>query len=86
MKFIFKLLTCRVPGDIDEVNVLKVKMDKWQVPSNLRDPHVPGLSSVCFFSLDFTLKTRISKWNNALLISAKAVGSALTCVLCCCAF
>lgn len=32
----------RVPGDIDEVNVLKVKLDKWNLPNNLRDPHVPG--------------------------------------------
>jgi len=34
-----------VPGDIDEVNVLKVKMDKWRHPAKLRDPHVPGKSS-----------------------------------------
>ena len=32
----------RVPGDIDEVNVLKVKIDKWNLPKDLRDPHVPG--------------------------------------------
>ena len=32
----------RVPGDIDEVNVLKVRMDKWEKPNKLHDPHVPG--------------------------------------------
>nr|XP_002125699.2 rho GTPase-activating protein 39 [Ciona intestinalis] len=32
----------RVPGDIDEVNMLKVQIDQWNVPDTLRDPHVPG--------------------------------------------
>lgn len=32
----------RVPGDIDEVNTLKVQIDRWNVPNNMRDPHVPG--------------------------------------------
>lgn len=32
----------RVPGDIDEVNTLKVHVDRWNVPTGLRDPHVPG--------------------------------------------
>lgn len=32
----------RVPGDIDEVNILKVKMDKWEQPKKFHDPHVPG--------------------------------------------
>lgn len=32
----------RVPGDIDEVNTLKVQVDQWNVPDTLRDPHVPG--------------------------------------------
>nr|XP_039270764.1 rho GTPase-activating protein 39-like [Styela clava] len=32
----------RVPGDIDEVNTLKVQIDRWDVPDHLRDPHVPG--------------------------------------------
>ncbi|XP_076306785.1 uncharacterized protein LOC143223138 isoform X2 [Tachypleus tridentatus] len=30
----------RVPGDIDEVNVMKVKMDQWQLVE-CNDPHVP---------------------------------------------
>jgi hypothetical protein len=32
----------RVPGDIDEVNILKVQIDQWNVPDNLRDPCVPA--------------------------------------------
>lgn len=32
----------RVPGDIDDVNFLKVQVDQYQIPDNLRDPHVPG--------------------------------------------
>jgi len=36
------VICCRVPGDIDEVNILKAKIDRWEVPDNLRDPHVPG--------------------------------------------
>uniref|UniRef100_H2ZL65 Rho-GAP domain-containing protein n=1 Tax=Ciona savignyi TaxID=51511 RepID=H2ZL65_CIOSA len=32
----------RVPGDIDEVNMLKVQIDQWNVPEKLHDPHVPG--------------------------------------------
>ncbi|XP_055329240.1 rho GTPase-activating protein 39-like [Paramacrobiotus metropolitanus] len=31
----------RVPGDIDEVNMLKVKMDRWNKP-DCCDPHVPS--------------------------------------------
>lgn len=31
----------RVPGDIDEVNALKLRMDQWEVPPCV-DPHVPG--------------------------------------------
>ncbi|GAB6028891.1 hypothetical protein CHUAL_004690 [Chamberlinius hualienensis] len=31
----------RVPGDIDEVNALKLCLDQWQVPE-CNDPHVPG--------------------------------------------
>ena len=30
-----------VPGDIDEVNMLKVRMDRWNEP-NCQDPHVPS--------------------------------------------
>uniref|UniRef100_A0A4W5NCE6 Rho GTPase activating protein 46a n=1 Tax=Hucho hucho TaxID=62062 RepID=A0A4W5NCE6_9TELE len=32
----------RVPGDIDEVNVLKLQVDQWRIPENLSDPNVPG--------------------------------------------
>jgi len=44
---------CRVPGDIDEVNALKVHCDAWHIPprprytsghlqTNIPDPHVPA--------------------------------------------
>ncbi|XP_055995923.1 rho GTPase-activating protein 39-like isoform X15 [Ostrea edulis] len=32
----------RVPGDIDEVNVLKLKCDQWSLPSDCVDPHIPA--------------------------------------------
>ncbi|CAH1250349.1 ARHGAP39 [Branchiostoma lanceolatum] len=32
----------RVPGDIDDVNALKVQMDRWELPNEIMDPHVPG--------------------------------------------
>lgn len=32
----------RVPGDIDEVNALKLQVDQWKIPTGLEDPHVPG--------------------------------------------
>ncbi len=33
----------RVPGDIDEVNSLKLKLDKGLIPMDkLSDPHVPA--------------------------------------------
>ncbi|XP_014668112.1 PREDICTED: rho GTPase-activating protein 39-like [Priapulus caudatus] len=32
----------RVPGDIDEVNALKLHVDQWQIPSSITDPHVPA--------------------------------------------
>ncbi|XP_012615477.2 rho GTPase-activating protein 39 isoform X2 [Microcebus murinus] len=32
----------RVPGDIDEVNALKLQVDQWKVPVGLEDPHVPA--------------------------------------------
>ena len=34
----------RVPGDIDEVNSLKIRCDRWLTPSgsDLNDPHVPA--------------------------------------------
>ncbi|KAG8535326.1 hypothetical protein GDO81_028816, partial [Engystomops pustulosus] len=34
----------RVPGDIDEVNALKLQVDQWKIPTGLEDPHVPGES------------------------------------------
>ncbi|KFR13043.1 Rho GTPase-activating protein 39, partial [Opisthocomus hoazin] len=33
---------CRVPGDIDEVNALKLQVDQWKIPTGLEDPHVPA--------------------------------------------
>ncbi|XP_038654532.1 rho GTPase-activating protein 39 isoform X1 [Scyliorhinus canicula] len=32
----------RVPGDIDEVNALKLQVDQWVIPEGLTDPHVPA--------------------------------------------
>ncbi|XP_042197861.1 rho GTPase-activating protein 39 [Callorhinchus milii] len=32
----------RVPGDIDEVNALKLQVDQWRIPENLADPHIPA--------------------------------------------
>lgn len=32
----------RVPGDIDEVNALKLRLDQWQGVDTLVDPHVPA--------------------------------------------
>uniref|UniRef100_A0A671PGT1 Rho GTPase-activating protein 39 n=1 Tax=Sinocyclocheilus anshuiensis TaxID=1608454 RepID=A0A671PGT1_9TELE len=32
----------RVPGDIDEVNALKLQVDQWKVPIGLEDPHIPA--------------------------------------------
>lgn len=37
----------RVPGDIDEVNALKLQVDQWKVPTGLEDPHVPGEPQTC---------------------------------------
>ncbi|KTF81400.1 hypothetical protein cypCar_00044129, partial [Cyprinus carpio] len=31
-----------VPGDIDEVNALKLHVDNWKVPTGLEDPHIPA--------------------------------------------
>ena len=38
------ILIHRVPGDIEEVNVLKLHLDQWEVPggSATTDPHVPS--------------------------------------------
>jgi hypothetical protein len=40
--------TCRVPGDVDEVNALRTRMDRWLVPV-VTDAHVPAslLKSWC---------------------------------------
>ncbi|XP_068704201.1 rho GTPase-activating protein 39-like isoform X1 [Montipora foliosa] len=32
----------RVPGDIDEVNSQKLKLDRWEIPTDISDPHVPA--------------------------------------------
>lgn len=32
----------RVPGDIDEVNALKTRCDKWIPPTDCPDPHIPA--------------------------------------------
>ncbi|KAM4691342.1 rho GTPase-activating protein 39 [Rhinophrynus dorsalis] len=32
----------RVPGDIDEVNALKVQVEQWRIPDNLSDPTIPA--------------------------------------------
>lgn len=32
----------RVPGDIDEVNSLKLQVDLWKIPTGLEDPHIPA--------------------------------------------
>eukprot|EP00063_Salmo_salar_P049834 XP_014024669.1 PREDICTED: rho GTPase-activating protein 39-like isoform X3 [Salmo salar] len=32
----------RVPGDIDEVNALKLQVDQWKIPTDLEDPHIPA--------------------------------------------
>ncbi|XP_052382642.1 rho GTPase-activating protein 39-like [Oncorhynchus keta] len=32
----------RVPGDIDEVNALKLQVDQWRIPENRSDPNVPA--------------------------------------------
>ena len=34
-------LSCRVPGDLDGVNALKVRCDQWQLPA-LEDAHLPA--------------------------------------------
>ncbi|XP_053384441.1 rho GTPase-activating protein 39-like isoform X3 [Mercenaria mercenaria] len=32
----------RVPGDIDEVNALKIHCDQWKPPTECNDPHIPA--------------------------------------------
>ena len=42
-------LIFRVPGDIDEVNALKLQVDQWRIPENLSDPNVPGEEGILLF-------------------------------------
>eukprot|EP00049_Salpingoeca_infusionum_P000574 m.40958 g.40958 ORF g.40958 m.40958 type:complete len:610 (+) comp10491_c0_seq1:149-1978(+) len=39
----------RVPGDIDGVNALRLKMDRGEEPSGLSDPHVPASTLKLWF-------------------------------------
>ena len=32
----------RVPGDIDEVNAQKLRLDRGEEPTDISDPHVPA--------------------------------------------
>ncbi|XP_014116279.1 PREDICTED: rho GTPase-activating protein 39-like isoform X2 [Pseudopodoces humilis] len=32
----------RIPGDIDEVNALKLQVDQWKIPNSLSDPNIPA--------------------------------------------
>ncbi|XP_028590631.2 rho GTPase-activating protein 39-like isoform X2 [Podarcis muralis] len=32
----------RIPGDIDEVNALKLQVDQWKIPNNVGDPNIPA--------------------------------------------
>uniref|UniRef100_H0YXZ6 Rho GTPase-activating protein 39 n=1 Tax=Taeniopygia guttata TaxID=59729 RepID=H0YXZ6_TAEGU len=32
----------RIPGDIDEVNALKLQVDQWRIPNSLSDPNIPA--------------------------------------------
>ncbi|VDP10521.1 unnamed protein product [Soboliphyme baturini] len=38
----------RVPGDIDEVNALKIRIDRWLLPP-LNDPHIPASLLKCWY-------------------------------------
>ena len=38
----FLYIFYRVPGDIDEVNALKIHCDQWKPPTECSDPHVPA--------------------------------------------
>lgn len=38
-----------MPGDIDEVNALKLQVDQWRIPENLSDPNVPGEDHITIF-------------------------------------
>lgn len=43
MKSKLNLCVCsRVPGDIDEVNTQKLRLDRWEEPTDISDPHVPA--------------------------------------------
>lgn len=42
-----------MPGDIDEVNSQKIRLDKWESPTGITDPHVPAsLLKLWFRELD----------------------------------
>lgn len=36
----------RIPGDIDEVNALKLQVDQWKIPDDLSDPNIPGMEKL----------------------------------------
>lgn len=36
------LLWCRVSGDIDDVNVLKLRCEQWAAPTDCTEPHTPA--------------------------------------------
>lgn len=42
LMFINVFCLVRVPGDIDEVNALKIHCDQWKTPTECSDPHVPA--------------------------------------------
>lgn len=48
----FPTFTFRIPGDIDEVNALKLQVDQWKIPNNLGDPNIPGKGGTAVFRLD----------------------------------
>ncbi|KAI4896722.1 hypothetical protein NFI96_024011 [Prochilodus magdalenae] len=52
----------RVPGDIDEVNALKLQVDQWRIPENLSDPNVPdSMENIKFTVTYFTSYTSLMK-------------------------
>lgn len=42
LEYFFSFWYYRVPGDIDEVNCLKIKCDQWSLPTDILDPHIPA--------------------------------------------
>lgn len=49
LNVLLSLLKKSVPGDIDAVNALKVKMDKGERARDLQDPHVPASALKLWF-------------------------------------